>query len=719
MNLYIKKLIIVLEFFYSICLSCDTQAYEVGTHSELSAAAYTQSVLDNPDLLKTLGISAADVFDKKRADPTPPKLNDGTARGWIREGAVAEDDNIRPLFHFFDPLNDEGLFFFTSPVWTLEDEGNIHLLQNYSFSDARDYLYKALTLSNNEDRKHYFGKTFESLGRVIHHIQDMAQPQHVRLDAHLNLGWSDEELPFENRSRYEIYTDGHRRDALFIQYLSSGVYPQVSFSKARDFWHTESENPKDGQGLAEFTNHNFVSAGTNFDTDRYPSPVLTDTTGHNEDANALLQSAGISIPSQCLPPNQPCAMTFYSTQVTDNYRPEASAINPKAATQSIFDQDLKARNLSPVFALNRFNFDAAHKFLIPRAVAYSAGLINYFFRGKMEISLPDEGVYGIVDHSTFFAPDSPGTNARTDFKGFDKIRLKLRNITPDNEPMNGGRLVAVVKFHRNLCYTDNLTASYPPLADGDTCRSKPEEIVVSDAHDNVALTGTAQPFQFTFPKAVPINATDVRLQVVYRGALGAENDAVAVATKDIAEPIFFTYMNASDYIHIDGSVYTRDEVNQSQTLLAQVDPQYCVNYKLSPPQLVPGCLLPFPITMTFTVGNTPTTVAVNDLPAKRFMRIAFLADTPDETILSQSSPCPPTDPIHIIPVEWQETFDAAANETVLTYPTFQKLRGVQGWHNMSCVTNGDGSPPGAEDDRDTIMPPLEDETPYAITITGF
>lgn len=70
-------------------------------------------------------------------------------------------------------------------------------------------------------------------------------------------------------------------------------------------------------------------------------------------------------------------------------------------------------------------------------------------------------------------------------------------------------------------------------------------------------------------------------------------------------------------------------------------------------------------------------------------------------------------------MEWQETFDAATNKTVLTYPMFQKLRGVQGWHNMSCVTNGDGSPPGAEDDRDTIMPPLEDETPYAITITGF
>ena len=35
--------------------------------------------------------------------------------------------------------------------------------------------------------------------------------------------------------------------------------------------------------------------------------------------------------------------------------------------------------VSRLFALNRFNFDDAHKILIPKAVSYSAGLINYFF----------------------------------------------------------------------------------------------------------------------------------------------------------------------------------------------------------------------------------------------------------------------------------------------------------------------------------------------------
>jgi hypothetical protein len=529
--------------------------YEIESHAAMSEAAAIGSVLgDNSpnSVLRMLGLQYPIWEFSRQAFPNSEKRLESIL-SLFGDGARFEDGDIRPLFHFFDPLNDEGLFFFTSPVWALEGEGNIHVLQNYSFSDARDYLYKALTLPDSEERKRYFGKTFESLGRVIHHLQDMAQPQHVRLDTHLNLDWTDEELPFENRSRYEIYTEDHHNDGLFRQYLTPGLYPQVSFSKARDFWRTENKNPQNGKGIAEFTNHNFVSAGTNFDTDRYPSPTLTNAVAHHEDANALLESVGIPIPSQCLPPNYPCIMTFYSTQVTDNYRPEASAINPKAAAQSIFDQDLEARNLSAVFALNRFNFDAAHHFLIPRAVAYSAGLINYFFRGKMEISLPDEGVYGVVDHSVEKAKDTDG---------FRKIKLKLRNVTPGGvdpttgqamvEPMGAGKLRAVAKFHRNQCYQPDLSGEYGAedennvrINDWKQCRSKDEDIVVSKEADVPAgVNADAQPVAFEFPIPIPINATDLYLQVVYRGPLGQENDAVVVATKDIAEPNF-------DVVHVN------------------------------------------------------------------------------------------------------------------------------------------------------------------------
>ena len=137
---------------------------------------------------------------------------------------------------------------------------------------------------------------------------------------------------------------------------------------------------------------------------------------------------------------------FISTTVSDSDLPSLTAVNPKTSTFSIFDEDLSAIGSDWTFTLNTFNFREAQRLLIPRAVGYSAGLIDYFFRGTMEIMPPDEKVYGIVDHSTIHQ-----TDPLVGYVGFDTIKLKLRNTTP-NEDMIGGTLVAVAKFHRNGCY---------------------------------------------------------------------------------------------------------------------------------------------------------------------------------------------------------------------------------------------------------------------------
>ena len=126
--------------------------------------------------------------------------------------------------------------------------------------------------------------------------------------------------------------------------------------------------------------------------------------------------------------------------------------------------------------------------------------------------------------------------------------------------------------------------------------------------------------------------------------LGNENDAVVVTTKDISEPTFFTYQNASDYIQIAGHVYTRPKVNQTLALLQQVWPQSCVDYSQSPAQLKPSCLLPFALTMTLGFG-TKTTIQISVLPVQQYIRFAFLTDVPGKATLSQiQSFCLPWDP---------------------------------------------------------------------------
>lgn len=498
-------------------------AYEQITHQELSEKAAEASILkDANDILKELGLKGL-----RDLSQTFPNSN-GDSRillDVIKDGADFEDNNIRPLFHFFDPLHDEGLLFFTSPTWALEDKGKIHLLQNYSFSDARDHLYKALTLLDGGERKRFFGKAFESLGRVIHHVQDMAQPQHVRLDAHLNLDLTDEELPFEKRSRYEQYTKDNPSKLVPLY----GLYPPVNaatdtnfLTTARNFWHTQNKKPVAGLGIAEFTNTNFLSAGTNFDTATYPSPKLGDATPWDDNANSLLEREGLTVPPECLPPNQPCVMTFYRSRVQDNYRSTASKDNDYTSTSSIFDQDLEVQN-KRAFSLNRFNFDAAHEFLIPRAVAYGAGLIDYFFRGKLEaedMTFTDAGITLKVKN----AINSQKTPAWT-----NEI---LYTIGSEQQPST---LTIVYE------YKDATSATKYGVSNTVSMISEPGGV-------NGIAPGQSSQNIYAFTLSVPAEAKEIKYRLVFRGRLGQEDGAVVVGE---VEPIS-GFLVVPNYLPADG-----------------------------------------------------------------------------------------------------------------------------------------------------------------------
>ena len=121
-----------------------------------------------------------------------------------------------------------------------------------------------------DDRDMEFGLMFRSLGQVIHLVQDVAQPQHVRNDPHTD-------VPIiGNPSVYEKYVE-----ATYAKQPTPGTpYSPPSFPKPNDFFANASQ-----QGIAQFTNSNFVSFGTNCTTNQiyscapgggygYPSPVI-------------------------------------------------------------------------------------------------------------------------------------------------------------------------------------------------------------------------------------------------------------------------------------------------------------------------------------------------------------------------------------------------------------------------------------------------------------
>jgi hypothetical protein len=190
-----KAAIIAIGFLLQI-LASQAFAYEVNTHQAMSIAAVNASVLSDPggQLLVNLGLDPNNLG----LDPNNPNnkpIQSKTITQWIGYGSIVEDNGLRPSNHFYDPLTGLGLqgvsipFFtiYASPDWALANTGTISD-QRFSFVDARSYLYQALTATNQADHDKYFGLTFQTLGQVIHHIQDMAQPQHVRNDAHCDIG---------------------------------------------------------------------------------------------------------------------------------------------------------------------------------------------------------------------------------------------------------------------------------------------------------------------------------------------------------------------------------------------------------------------------------------------------------------------------------------------------------------------------------------------------
>ncbi|MGH8801993.1 MAG: hypothetical protein ACREX6_06825, partial [Casimicrobiaceae bacterium] len=735
-------------------------------------------------------------------------------RAWLMYGAIREDDNTdedpptphdifppisRPLSHFYDPIADRALHspalvpfqdeIRKAPDWAIGSADSFsnpntpESPRNNTFTifDAREAMFRALTLQSfdggaysdvagtenaatrHQLRRMYWSSTFRALGDVLHMNQDMAQPQHTRNEPHAGkycIGYPT--CPGGHSSVYEKYVNARVLSAtsfdlrqpynkaigiLPVQ-IAAGTYPIPNFAKYTDYWSTASGmSSVTGKGLANYSNQGFFTAGKNFDSHEYPSPPQT------IDAYAV---------RTLTPPRwdgtlstDPTPTYVFNGQVRDAWQGSIASDVP-LTTLSLWDQFLEKRGALPAYSLNRVNYDAMADLLIPRAVSYSAGLINYFFRGRLEITRPDDGVFALADHA--------------DPKGFTKIRAKVRNqtpdfVTPDGVPqvqsMDGGDLIAVIRYHKDLKYVPGLdtVVGVEPCIDplvviveknSDTtteCRDGAEQIIVSPPIAGVSIGhGSDLLVEFDFSGTpIPFGVTDVILQVVYRGALGGETNAIAVGSVDLSEPTYFTYHNASDYVRIGDHVYTRPEVEQDLDLLAQVQPRYCVDERTSPPLLRPECLLPFTIDLAVAFDDLSEPLAVvAELPQRRFVRFAYLTvasegfDPPVKAArsrqlkvevrrhasahkaqLQQDGTCLPHDPFNATPrvmqvthITWQQ-FAAPVSR-------MQAMRGVNGWINASCVIDGSGVAPGTPDDREQVMEPLttdsEEITPVPMTI---
>lgn len=520
----------------------------------------------------------------------------------------------------------------TSPDWALEDRSDI-AAQDFSYKDAKNLLYAALTNSARNERSRSLGKVFESLGHVIHHLQDMAQPQHVRNDTHCDRFFSTTFYPLPipgicafsgayRPSAYETYT---LRRGVQIPLGGYAAVDYGTFDAPRTFWENAAK------GIAEFTSGNFVSIGTNFHMngqyifphEEYPSPSAGQPFIYKKQ---VTDSDMLGVQG----PNQPLTgeIWFVGTQVRDRYI-GTEDVNSRTSTYSLFDPELTQENRTRIFTLNRFNYTAANAYLMPRAASYSIGMINYFFRGRIEIGLPSNGIYSAVDHAV--------TNAAG--QGFSKFKVKLRNATPSATPpsggqvhqeMSGGSLVAIAKYYTNPCYRPDLLGEYdgrpfsgPITPSGCTWLDyilSSEEIVISQELAGKSLNRTTSA-EFTFDfsaKPIPINARDLSIQIVYRGTLGSESDAIVVSGKNISEPTYISVLNMSDYFNVGGEFVTPAEIRNSASLREQVE---AAGYDVDSVGIDPEPLQNVRLSIGGVQLTNPKT-----LQPKAYLRVAVLSD---------------------------------------------------------------------------------------------
>lgn len=437
--------------------------------------------------------------------------------------------------HFHNPIkpwDEAGLDDFVYGVYPVGGRSLLLWAQNGSFqssfpegdhswSKVKNDFYLVLTSKVEGERHKLFASAFYGLGFQLHLLQDAAVPPHVRNDAH---GIESE----TGRSRFgSIFfeTWAKKNQATINAFASQPVMPDLpldsstgGLSPITSFVDTNTytgQNPSNGVniGLAEYTNANFFSDDTIFSADdplfsarhTFPYPKKSST---NLQA---YQDAGI-LPERIL---------------ADDFVEETIPYVAKTGDGELIDHFVRPMYYASAmmsWELNRdfYMDEACHTdyagYLVPRAVGYSAALINYFFRGVISITPPKNGIYALYE-------PAQGNAA------FTKITLRAQNVTARNEEMGNGFISLVVKY--KLLPGDPIN---------EPCGSNVKEpfsyIVVPESSGKRSIPRN-QPAELVFElgsDGIPMDASDVYIQVVYKGKLGAEDDAVAVGFKDISEP---------------------------------------------------------------------------------------------------------------------------------------------------------------------------------------
>ena len=628
-----------------VCLYDNTAAYDdKDTHRRITGKAVEYSTLNNY-LIQNLGF-------KDGIESNIPSNTKNTIRFWLQEGSELEDSPMcRASNHFHNPLLPWNRSYMSDEPWWIATYcgitgygtkysgvtwGTGYLSpapngtkitisnQEWGWDSARTYYYQALTSSLSTERETYFAKTFQALGQVLHLIEDGAQPAHTRNDfrSHLNFIGFESINPFRwFGSRFENYVKNN--SGLVASATPEGL---PSFTRLTDFWDTDQyigNNPSDSLslGITEFSNANYFSDETIPNNDPTPLHIFSFPQVNNVNAQICEDYApGSTDKRRYISRNDkgPCPPVTQA-RTADHF----AAISLLAAEDMIRNENIGSIRLW----LDDNVHNTYAKELLPRAVGYSAGLLNYFFRGTLEITAPDTYVYSIIDGSS-----NP--------QQFTKIKAKVMNTTP-NEQIQAGVLQAVAKYKKRTDYQPDLSNDPP----AETSR-EPEFSYSVSAQWTLSSTEISSintsPVEFTFnfeSSPIPAGITDLYLFVIFKGTLGNEADtAIAAGMKDIKEPTHHTFWNLTDRfslgIYNDTTstyiyhLYTSDQIKNTPELARLVDLNRNGIFNESGEPYIEPYYIDFKISYMSSLSQEPVgPLAEVQLSPGRYIRLIVLVDS--------------------------------------------------------------------------------------------
>jgi len=406
-------------------------------------------------------------------------LNSRTISKWMNLGGQYEDlppwtpPYIRSVNHFHDPLTDVGftgvwgsgiLFGQSSIHWALAPQHTQVPGGFYSWSDVRNYYFQALTLTEKTARDRNLADTFRGLGQLMHLVQDASVPAHCRDDGHYNVSsiFSD----------YESWVADFGSPFIsgYAPIFFSGPISDISSLIDTNQYHNPSPNPtltiSTTVGLAEYSNANFFSGDTILRG--YPYPAWS---GMEEYESNIA----------------PGKKRIYLRKIGDGERIE------HAATSKWFYKTLPDPFKFLGLKLDSAVYSDYATLLIPRAVGYSAGLLNYFFRGKLGYSSQTGNAIKIINES-------------------GEVMQGTFSMYYDNKD----------GLRQQVVYLD-----------------KPQ-------WDNLAIPagGISQPLAFQ----IPPDASNVgEYMLVFQGGLGAEQDAVVGRQVHLPPPYAFIVQEKASF----------------------------------------------------------------------------------------------------------------------------------------------------------------------------